>query len=103
MKKRHTLADLAAVAGVALMTVSRAVNGKSGVGEDLRQRILELAEEMGYQPNQLARGLATNRSATIGLVVPDNTNPFFAQIARGVEDVAYEHGYNIFLLNTAED
>ena len=69
----------------------------------MRQKILALAVEMGYHPNQIARGLATNRTTTIGLVVPDNTNPFFAQIARGVEDVAYEQGYNIFLLNAAED
>lgn len=103
MKKRPTLADLADMAGVSLMTVSRAINNKPGVGDEVRQKILKLASEMGYRPNQIARGLATNRTATIGLVVPDNTNPFFAQIARGVEDVAYEHDYNIFLLNTTED
>ncbi|NLW71262.1 MAG: LacI family transcriptional regulator, partial [Chloroflexi bacterium] len=56
-----------------------------------------------YQPNQIARGLATKQTNTIGLVVPDNTNPFFAHIARGVEDQAFESGYNIFLINTSED
>jgi LacI family transcriptional regulator len=88
MKKRPTLADIAKTAGVSLMTASRAINNKPGVGSDMRQKILALAIEMGYRPNQIARGLATNRTTTIGLVVPDNTNPVFAQIARGVEDVA---------------
>lgn len=103
IKKHPTLADIAKAAGVSLMTVSRAINHKPGVGDEMRQRILLLAGEMGYRPNQIARGLATNRTTTVGLVVPDNTNPFFAQIARGVEAVAYEQSYNIFLLNTAED
>lgn len=103
MKKRTTIADVARAAGVSLMTVSRVINNKPGVGDDLRQRILALAEELGYRPNQLARGLATRQTATIGLIVPDIANPFFAQIARGAEDVAFEHGYSLFLINTAED
>jgi LacI family transcriptional regulator len=102
-KKRPTLADIARAANVSLMTVSRAVNDQPGVGAAMRQRILLLAEQLGYQPNQIARSLATSRTGTIGLVVPDNTNPFFAQIARGVEDAAYERSYNVFLLNTAEN
>ena len=100
MKKRPTLADIAEAAGVSLMTVSRAINHKPGVSEDLRQNLVNLAEEMGYLPNHIARGLATHHTATIGLVVPDNTDPYFAQIARGVMDGAYENGYNIFLLNS---
>ena len=103
MKKRLTLADIAKAAKVSLMTVSRAINNKPGVSDEVRQSILTLAEAMGYHPNYIARGLATRRTATIGLVVPDNTNPFFAQVARGVEDGAYENGYNIFLVNTNED
>jgi LacI family transcriptional regulator len=62
-----------------------------------------LVEEIGYRPNQIARSLATNLTTAIGLVVPDNTNPFFAQIARGVEDAAHQNGYNIFLINTNEE
>ena len=103
MKKRATLSDVAKVAGVTMMTVSRAINNKPGVSAELRQKIVNIANEIDYQPNQIARGLATNQTRTVGLVVPDNTNPFFAQIARGVEDSAYESGYNIFLINTAED
>lgn len=103
MKKRPTLADVARVAGVSIMTVSRAMNNKPGLSNDLRRNILNIAEEIGFRPNQVARGLATSQTCTIGLVVPDITNPFFAHIARGVEDTAYELGYNVFLINTAED
>lgn len=103
MKKRPTLEDVSRAAGVSLMTVSRAINGKPGVSDEVRHKIISLARELGYHPNQIARGLATNSTTSIGLVVPDNTNPFFAQIARGVEDTAYSQKYNIFLVNTAED
>src|SRR3972149_1426392 len=103
MIKRTTLADIAKAARVSMMTVSRAINNKPGLSDELRQHILDLAEEMGYRPNTFARGLATQQTTTIGLVVPDITNPFFAQIARGVEDAAFENQYNIFLVNTNED
>jgi len=103
MKKRAILADIARAANVSLMTASRAINQKPGVSEDVRQRILALAAEMGYRPNAIARSLATRQTTTIGLVVPDITNPFFAQVARGVEDAAFENQYSVFLLNTNED
>lgn len=102
-KKRPTIADVARAAQVSLMTVSRVMNNKPGVSEDLRRRILALAGDMGYHPSQLARGLATRRTSTIGLVVPDITNQFFAQLVRGAEDLAFERGYNLFLVNTAEN
>jgi len=103
MKKRPTSADIAEAAQVSLMTVSRVMNNKPGVSEEVRQRIWAIAEEMGYRPNQLARGLATRQTSTIGLVVPDITNPFFAQIVRGAEDMAFEQGYSLFLVNTSEN
>jgi LacI family transcriptional regulator len=103
MSKRTTLADIAKAANVSMMTVSRAINNKSGLSDELRGRILALVEEMEYRPNSFARSLATQQTTTIGLVVPDITNPFFAQIARGVEDAAYENQYNIFLVNSNED
>jgi len=103
MTKKPILADVARAAGVSMMTVSRAINNKPGVSDKVRQEIQTLAAEMGFQPNQIARSLVTHQSATIGLVVPDITNPFFAQIARGVEDLAYEAGYSLFLLNSAEN
>jgi LacI family transcriptional regulator len=103
MKKRPTIADVAREAGVSLMTVSRVINGKPGVSEDVRQAILLVVKNLGYQPNQIARGLATTYTSSVGLVVPDNTNPFFALIARGVEETAFKEDYLIFLVNTAED
>lgn len=86
-----------------MMTVSRALNDKEGVSEDTRQRILEIAKQLGYHPSAVARTLVTNRSCTLGLVMPDVANPFFSEIAKGAEDIAYKSGYNLFLLNTDED
>ena len=103
MKKRTTLADIAKAANVSMMTVSQAINNKPGVTNQTRKHILDLIKEMEYQPNAIARSLVTNKTKTIGLVVPDITNPFFAQIARGVEDAAYEHEYTILLINTNEE
>lgn len=102
-KKRPTIADVARAAGVSLMTVSRVMNDKPGVGDELRRQIQTLADDMGYRPSQIARSLATRQTSTIGLVMPDVCNQFFAYIARGAEDVAYERGYNLMLINTAED
>lgn len=104
MKKiRVTVKDVAKAAGVSLMTVSRAINGQEGIGEDTRKRILELAHQMNYQPSQIARSLATRQTNTLGLVVPDVSNPFFAHIARGAEDAAYKNGYSVFLVNSSEN
>jgi LacI family transcriptional regulator len=102
-KKRITIAEVASAAGVSMMTVSRAINQRYGVNEETRQRILKIADELGYRPSQLARGLVTHQSATLGLVMPDVSNPFFSQIARGAEEIAYQNNYNLFLINTCED
>jgi len=103
MNTRPTISDVARVAGVSLMSVSRAMNNRPGLSEETRQRILEVADQLGYRPSSVARALATRQTSTIGLVMPDVANPFFAQIARGAEDAAYENGYGVFLINTAED
>lgn len=102
-KKRVTIEDVAQAAGVSLMTVSRAINGRHGIGEETRARILDLVHRMNYQPSQIARSLATRQTNTLGLVVPDVSNPFFAHIARGAEDAAFEIGFSIFLINSAEN
>ncbi|NLX10698.1 MAG: LacI family transcriptional regulator [Chloroflexi bacterium] len=85
------------------MTVSRVVNNKGEISTTTRQRVQEVIDRLGYRPSHIARSLATDRTATIGLVVPDNANPFFSEIARGVEHLAHEQGYNVFLCNTDED
>lgn len=95
--------DIAKKAGVSYATVSRALNNRPGVNEKTRRDIQKLAEEMGYKPNALARGLVTRESRTLGLVIPDITNPFFPEVARGVEDAASRSGYNVFLCNTNWD
>jgi LacI family transcriptional regulator len=103
LAKRITMADVAREAGVSLQTVSRAINDKSEISVDTKQRVLEVVKQLGFRPSGIARSLATRRTTSVGLVVPDITNPFFSEIARGVEDVAHAHAYNVFLCNTDED
>lgn len=97
------MADVAREAGVSLMTVSRALNDKDGISEVTRSRVHAVVERLGYRPSGIARGLVTKRTGTLGLVVPDNSNPYFSEVARGVEHAAYAGGYNVFLCNTEED
>jgi len=103
VNKRTTLADVAREAGVSHQTVSRAVNDKGEIDPDTRARVLEIARRLDYHPNYFARSLVTRQTTTIGIIIPDITNPFFSEIVRGVEDCAREHSYNLFLCNTDED
>lgn len=98
-----TIDDVAKLAGVSYQTVSRVINNKPYVSTATRQRVQEVIAETGYRPSPIARSLATSRTATIGLVVPDISNPYFSAVARGVEQVAYAHNYNVLLCNTGED
>jgi LacI family transcriptional regulator len=102
MKRRVTIEDVARAAGVSRQTVSRAVNNKGEISPATRERVLEAVRALEYRPSRVARGLATRRTRTIGLVVPDITNPFFPEIARGVQDVARGADYSVFLCNTDE-
>lgn len=98
-----TLADVAAEAGVSMMTVSRVVNDRPGVGDATRRRVRRAIDTLGYRPNIVARGLKASRSHTLGLLVPDITNPYFPEIVRGAEDVAFDAGYTVLLNNVIED
>jgi LacI family transcriptional regulator len=100
---RTTLADVASRVGVSVMTVSRVVNERPGVGSETRERVRAAIAELGYRPNIVARGLKVERSRTIGLLVPDVTNPYFPEIVRGAEDVAIRRGYILLLTNVIED
>lgn len=100
---RITIADVAREAGVSMQTVSRALNNKGEISPETRQAILAVVDRLGYRPSSIARSLATNRTSTLGLVVPDIANPFFPQIARGADDAARAQGYQLFLCNTDED
>lgn len=102
MAGRITIADVAREAGVSLMTVSRVINDKGEISPATRQHVLEVIERLGYRPSGIARGLATRRSGALGLVVPDIANPFFSEVARGVEDRASAGGYNVFVCNSGE-
>jgi LacI family transcriptional regulator len=95
-----TIKHIADRVGVSYATVSRALNGKYGVKADTRARVLAVADELNYRPNAIARGLVKNQTHTLGLVIPDITNPFFPEVARGIEDGAQEAGYSLFLCNT---
>jgi LacI family transcriptional regulator len=79
------------------------VNGKGEISPATRQIVMEVIERLGYRPSAIARSLATNRTSTLGLVVPDIANPFFPEIVRGAEDTARQRGYTIFVCNTGEN
>lgn len=95
-----TIVDLARKLGVSAMTVSRALRGSGEVSEKTRQKVLGCAQEMGYRPNRWARSLVTHKTAIIGIVVPDISHSFFAEVTRGIEDVLGDAGYNILLCDS---
>ncbi|HAF70985.1 MAG: Transcriptional regulator, LacI family [Acetothermia bacterium 64_32] len=98
-----TMRDVAREAGVSVNTVSRALAGKPDVSPQTRAKVLEVAERLGYRPNKLARGLRSNKTFTLGVIVTDIANPFFAELVKGVEETARKNGYSILLEDTSED
>ena len=100
---RVTMHQIARAAAVSLGTVSHVINGTAAVREPLRQRVLKAVKGLGYEPNELSRGLRMNKTNMIGMIIPDITNPFFPSVVRGVEDVAYKDSYRLVLCNTDDD
>jgi LacI family transcriptional regulator len=98
-----TIKDIAKIAGVSYATVSRALNNHPEVSLKTKERILSIAQEHGYSPNEIARGLVKQSTNTIGLLVPDISNPFFPEVAKGVEEKAMSNDYHVFLCNTDWD
>jgi len=98
-----TIKDVASHASVSIATVSAVMNKNKYVSPELAQRVRESIAALGYKRNSFAHGLKTRVSYSIGLIVPDITNPFFTNIARGVEDVASAYNYSLILGNTDED
>jgi LacI family transcriptional regulator len=98
-----TIKDVARESGVNVSTVSRALNGEYGVHADTRELVVAVAQRLRYRPNRVARGLVTGKSHTLGLVVSDIRNIFFAEVARGAEDAAYRAGYDLVLCNSDLD
>lgn len=103
--RQPTLRDVALQAGVHPATASRALNPqtRSLVNEETASRVVKVAESMGYRPNPIARSLKTARTGTVGLVIPDLTNPLFPPIVRGIEDVLGPAGYSAWIVNTDND
>jgi LacI family transcriptional regulator/LacI family repressor for deo operon, udp, cdd, tsx, nupC, and nupG len=98
------LHDVARLAGVSTSTVSRAIHEPQMVNEETRKRVQEAVKQLGYHPSRVARRLRVERGRAhlIGLVLPDIQNPFFADLARGVQDLARSHGYTVFVGNSDE-
>ena len=100
---RHTMRDVARLAGVSVATVSAVINGSAVVSEGRTQRVREAMEALDYYPDQVARSLKVGRTDVIGMVVPDITNIFFPVVIRGAEDAARAHGYSVILCDSEED
>ena len=93
--------DVALKAKVSIATVSRVVNNSPHkVNPATRERVLEVIHELDYRPNALAKGLLMKKTMTIGVIIPDISNPYYAEIVRGIQDMADQYGYAILLLNT---
>jgi LacI family transcriptional regulator len=97
-----TIRDVAKLAGVAPITASRVISNSGYASDEVRQRVNQAAEQLGYVPNVLARSLRSKRTRTLALVLTDITNPFWTTVARGVEDAASEEGYHVIFCNTDE-
>ena len=96
MAKPPTIVDVARLAGVSTATVGRVVGGHDDlVREKTRQRVLEAIGQLGYERNSIAGSLRTDRTCMIALSIPDITNPFWPEVARGVQDTLEEHDYTV--------
>jgi LacI family transcriptional regulator len=95
-----TIVDVARVAGVSVQTVSAVINGQPGASKATRERIRHIIKELDYQPSSLARGLRSQSTRTIGILIPTLTNPYWTEMVRGAEDMAHRNGYAVFLGNT---
>ncbi|KZZ85697.1 MULTISPECIES: catabolite control protein A [Bacillaceae] len=98
-----TIYDVAREANVSMATVSRVVNGNPNVKPTTRKKVLESIERLGYRPNAVARGLASKKTTTVGVIIPDISSIFYAELARGIEDIATMYKYNIILSNSDQN
>ncbi|CEG28232.1 catabolite control protein A [Bacillus sp. B-jedd] len=98
-----TIYDVAREANVSMATVSRVVNGNPNVKPATRKKVMEVIDRLGYRPNAVARGLASKKTTTVGVIIPDISSIFFAELARGIEDIATMYKYNIILSNSDQN
>src|SRR5699024_2639090 len=92
-----TIKDIAKITGVSTATVSRVINQLGGDGNETEKKVLAAANQLGYSKNENAISLVTNRSRTIGIVIPNVNTSFYGDIVNGIEDIAYKHQYSVIL------
>ncbi len=100
MNRKVNIKDIARLAKVSHTTVSRALNNKSRIRPETKEKILAIARELGYRPNLIAKSLVSKRTKTLGLVITNIANPFYTELAQGIEKTATRLGYNIILCST---
>ena len=98
-----TMKQVAEKARVSTTTVSHVINNTRVVSEDARERVLSVIQELRYIPSAVARSLKNDRTHTLGMMIPNNSNPYFAEIIQGIEDASFQLGYNIILCNSYDD
>jgi len=103
MANRVTLKDVAQLAGFSVTTVSNVVRGWPYIADETRQKVQEAIRDLGYSPHPIAQGLRTGQMQTIGFIVPDISNPYFAAIVSVAEDIAQEHQYSVIIFSSHED
>ncbi|MEK3917696.1 LacI family DNA-binding transcriptional regulator [Paenibacillus sp. FSL H7-0331] len=99
---KATIKQVAAEAGVSTATISRVLNSSGYVSDEVKNRVMLAVDKLQYQPNAIARSLKQDKSFTIGVVLPDISNPFFMTICRGLEDVVQEYGYHLIFCSSDE-
>lgn len=95
-----TIYDIAEATGVSIATVSKILNNKGSISQATRQRVLEAIDRLGYEPSAIASALAGKNTKSIGVLIPDINNPYYAEVIRGAEDEAFERGYSLLICNT---
>lgn len=98
-----TIYDVAREANVSMATVSRVINGNPNVKPTTRKKVLAVIEELNYRPNAVARGLASKKTTTVGVIIPDISSVFYSELARGIGDIATMYNYDIILTNSDQN
>lgn len=98
-----TIKEVATLAGVSSATVSHVINETRFVSDAVREQVVQAMRTLNYQPNALARSLRSGHTNTLGLILPDSANPFFAELGHSIENAAFEAGYSVILCNTEND
>lgn len=101
--RRTTIKDVAALAGVSPATVSRTLDDRPEISAETKERVRAACAQLGYVPNAAAKGLTGQATHTLGVVVPDVSNPYFTGIATAIEETAAENGYRVLLSNSLQE